>query len=59
MRKEQIQHIVDELPAEISLDELIERLIWLQRFEQGRQELAQGQAISHEEAGARLEKWLK
>ena len=59
MSKEQIQNVVDQLPAEVSLDELVERLLILQRFEQGRVDLAEGIAISHEEAGQRLEKWLR
>ena len=57
--KEQIQNLVDQLPAKVSPDELVERLILIQRFEQGRAELAEGTAISHEEAGQRLEKWLR
>ena len=59
MSKEQIQRVVDELPAEVSLDELVDRFIILQRFHEGRAELAKGEVISHEEAGKRLEKWLR
>lgn len=59
MTKETVQHIVNELPNEFSLDDLVERLILLQSFEQGRQEYRDGKTLTHEEVGERLQRWLK
>lgn len=59
MTKETVQHIVNERPNEFSLDDLVERLILLQSFEQGRQEYRDGKTLTHEEVGERLRRWLK
>lgn len=36
MTKEMILQVVNELPEEVSLDDVVERLILLRNFEQGR-----------------------
>ena len=59
MTKALIQTTLDEMPEEFSLDDLVERLILLQSFEQGRRQYAEGKTLTHEEAGKRLEKWLR
>lgn len=59
MTKEMILQVVNELPEEVSLDDVVERLILLQNFEKGRQQYHDGQYFTHEEVGKRLEKWLK
>jgi hypothetical protein len=59
MTKEMILQVVNELPEEVSLDDVVERLILLQSFEQGRQQYQAGTYFTHEEVGTRLEKWLK
>ena len=59
MTKEIIREALDELPNEFTLDELMERLILLQSFEQGKQQYREGQTLTHEEVGQRLDKWLK
>jgi hypothetical protein len=59
MTKERLREAVEDLPDSFSLDELIERLILLESFEKGREQYEQGNALSHEEVGKRLEKWLR
>ncbi|GAB2553922.1 hypothetical protein [Spirosoma areae] len=59
MTKAIIQEALSELPDEFSLDDLMERLILLQSFEQGRQQYHEGRVFTHEEVGRKLEKWLK
>lgn len=58
MTKAIIQEALAELPDEFSLDDLMERLILLQSFEQGRQQYREGRVFTHEEVGKKLEKWL-
>ena len=59
MTKEKVQEALDDLPNEFTLDELMERLMLLQSFEQGQQQYREGRTLSHEDVGKRLEKWLK
>lgn len=59
MTKTLIQTALNEMPEEFSLDDLMERLILLQSFEQGRRQYAEGKTLTHEEVGQRLEKWLR
>lgn len=59
MTKAIIQEALAELPEEFSLDDLMERLILLQSFEQGRQQYREGRTFTQEEVGKRLEKWLR
>ena len=59
MTKEKVLDAVHNLPDEFSLDEIIERLIILDKIEKGMIEVRQGQSVSTKEAKKRFEKWLK
>ena len=59
MTKAIIQEALAELPDEFSLDDLMERLILLESFEQGRQQYRDGRTLAQDEVGKRLERWLK
>ena len=47
------------MPQDFELDELIERLVVLEKIEKGRKDVESGKTFSHEEAKAELNKWLK
>ncbi len=47
------------MPQDFELDELIERLVVLEKIEKGRKDVESGQTYSHEEAKSKLNKWLK
>jgi predicted transcriptional regulator len=47
------------MPDEFSLEEIIERLIILEKIEKGLAQAKAGQVLSSEEVKKRLEKWLK
>ncbi len=59
MQKEKLQQVVGELPDEVDVDKLVERLYLLDKIELGEQQLARGEGVAHEEAKRRLEKWLR
>ena len=59
MKKQQIEHVVAELPDNVDVDALIERLHLWDKIDQAEQQLARGEAISHEAAIQRLDRWLK
>ncbi len=50
---------IQELPEKFSIDELLERLLLLQKIELGLEQSAAGQGISIEESKKQLERWLK
>jgi hypothetical protein len=59
MTKILLNEAIKELPNEFSIDDLIEKLILVQSFEQGRQQYQAGKTFTHQEVGQKLEKWLK
>lgn len=59
MQKETLQKMLVELPEEVNVDSLVEKLYLLEKIEQGERQLARGEGVPHEEAKRRLEKWLK
>lgn len=52
-----IQHI-DQLPEDFKLDDLIERLIFLAKVEEGLDQSNNKNVISTEELETRMEKWF-
>lgn len=57
--KEKVLETILSLPEEFSLDELVERLILLEKVQIGLQQVEEGKIISHEEAKRKMNKWLK
>jgi hypothetical protein len=59
MKKAQLLASIEDLPEEFSVDELMERLLILQKIEEGQQQILEGKSYTEEEAKKKLEKWLK
>lgn len=59
MNKTKVLEAVNSLPDEFSLEEIIERLIILEKIEKGMQQVRQGQVVTTTEAKKRLQKWLR
>jgi predicted transcriptional regulator len=57
--KETILRALETLPDEGTLEDAIERLVLLGKINRGIEDVEQGRVMSHEEARARFEKWLK
>lgn len=55
--KDKVRRAVEELPANASFEDAMERLYILYKVEQGRRQLDAGQGIPHEEVKKRLKKW--
>jgi hypothetical protein len=51
--------VIDKLPEEASLDEIIHALYLRLKFDHGEQEIREGKGISNEKAKIKLEKWLR
>ncbi|OOQ61273.1 hypothetical protein [Mucilaginibacter pedocola] len=57
-REDALKTIYD-LPEEFSLDEIIDRLLFLEKIDAGLAESENGETFSTEEAKEQLAKWLK
>jgi predicted transcriptional regulator len=58
MRKSTVIESINKLPDEFSIDEIIERLIIIEKIEKGRQEVKEGKVNTEEQAKAKLSRWL-
>ncbi|RZJ46591.1 MAG: hypothetical protein EOO19_10215 [Chryseobacterium sp.] len=57
--KEKLQKQIDEFPDEISIDEVIERLIMIEKIETRIQESENNETISEENLKTEMEQWFK
>lgn len=59
MTKTLLNEVVQQMPNEFSIDELLERLMLIESIEKGRKQFHEGKVLTHQEVGKKLEKWLK
>jgi hypothetical protein len=57
--KEVVQRILDQLPADVSLEQIQYHIYVCQKIERGLKEVDSGQAVSQATIEARMSKWLK
>ena len=58
MTKAQVITSLQDLPNSFEPEQLIERIIALQKMEEGLAQVQRGETVTVEEAKARLTKWL-
>ncbi len=59
LTKEKIKSTIDGLPKNFTIEDVIEKLIVLDKIEQGLQDAKEGKVYSTEEVKEKLDKWLK
>lgn len=59
LTKDKILKTVQELPDHFSIDDLLDRIMLLQKVEVGREQSKAGLTYSTEEAKSKLAQWLK
>ena len=59
MKKETVIGTVNELPEKFELDELIEKLLFVENVEKGLQQLDAGKSKPHSEVKKMVEGWKK
>jgi hypothetical protein len=59
LSKKTVIETVNSLPDSFSLEEVIDRLILIQKVELGLAQSIENQIVSHEEAKEKLNKWFK
>jgi len=57
--KEKVLEAIQSLPDKFSIDDLVERLIILEKIHIGLQQASEGKTLSNTEAKEKLKKWLK
>lgn len=57
--KEQAHRVIQLLPDEASMEDIIHALYVQSKFARGDRQIDQGQGVPHEQAKERLAKWLK
>jgi len=58
MKKSMVIESISKLPDEVTLDEIVERLIVIEKIEKGRKEVLAGKVNTKEQAKTKLNKWL-
>lgn len=56
MNKSKVIETLDKLPEEFSTEELIDKLIFIEKVEQGMKDVEEGKVISLDEAKERMDK---
>ena len=56
--KEKVIKMIEELPEDITVSDVMAELYFRQNVDEGLKELDEGKGISHEEAKKRLSRWL-
>ncbi|RYD81193.1 MAG: hypothetical protein EOP53_07015 [Sphingobacteriales bacterium] len=59
MKKATVISALNELPKEFQLDELLERLILIEKIDAGLEDAKAGRTISHERVKTMVAKWSK
>jgi predicted transcriptional regulator len=56
--KQQVIEMIQSLPDEITVDDIMAELYFRMKVDAGLKELDEGKALSHEEVKDRLSRWL-
>ena len=57
--KDIAKQVIDALPDNASIDDIIHALYVRTKFERGEKEIREGKGIPHDQAKQRLQKWVK
>jgi hypothetical protein len=55
--KQKILDALEEMPSDVTFSEVMERLYFLYKVDQGLKQVANGDIMSHAEAKTRIKKW--
>ena len=59
INKERLKAHIEEFPEEFSIDELVERLVFIEKLEQRIQESKEGKTLTEAEFKTETDQWLK
>ncbi|GAB5520910.1 MAG: hypothetical protein RhofKO_31610 [Rhodothermales bacterium] len=55
--RDQVLRAVEEMPSDVTFDEVMDRIYMLQKIETGRRQLEAGEGIPHDEAKRTMKRW--
>jgi hypothetical protein len=59
LTKQVLKKAIDKLPANFTIDELLDKLIFIEKVNEGLKQSVQGKTLTQKEAEKKLGKWLK
>ena len=59
MQKSTVIHTLNELPSNFNLDDFLERLLVIEKINDGLEEAKSGKTINHEKVKKMVAKWQK
>lgn len=59
LTKEQLLKYIGELPDQFSIDELMDKILFLHKIEMGLEQSKNNQVTSHDQVKDQFKKWLK
>lgn len=59
LTKEKVQNLISQMPETFSIDDLIEKVILLQKIEQAQQQIKNGGFYTEEEIDKEIDLWLQ
>ena len=57
MKREHAISVINEFPREFNLDELLEKLVFTEKVENGLKQIDENKIISHEEVKQLIKQW--
>ena len=57
--KQKVMRAIEALPDDASIEDAMERLLFLAKIEKGLQQADAGRTISHDQVKERMAKWVK
>ncbi|MEO5501389.1 MAG: hypothetical protein ABIR31_08095 [Ginsengibacter sp.] len=57
MKRDKVIDTIKELPEEFELEALIERLVFVEKVEQGLAQVKMGKTVSHDKVKELIKKW--
>lgn len=59
LTKEKLKEQIEKFPEEFSIDDLVERLIIIEKVENGLKQSDKGEVVSEADLDCEIEKWFK
>lgn len=59
LTKQVLKKTIDKLPINFTIDELLDKLIFIEKINEGLKQSEEGKTSSKKEAEKKLSKWLK
>ena len=57
LTKEKVNRTINNLPDKFTIDELIDKLIFMEKIEEGLQQSEEGKVVSNEDLKVIIDKW--